>query len=606
MPSRSAALPRRSPTTSFSKQAQAAQAKEAVETHQAGVQRVADKEDALRLEDQEGRIHSARPDLRTAELKRKAENEKDITAEHPADDDVVMDSDNETRAVGGFNEMDEDSDAYKPGEDAPSDEADDDADYEAALAEFKKKHAAARKKQATKAAKPPKGALRTEIQAAARVAIPASNEKTLKRKPSAQTGDSQQKIPKATIGGLKRGWQKAVGALPKPSKTAIRGRASSVSSGVSSMTLPSSRATSASSARNSISEAPSGEFDNEESPESLQAARGSKTASAMVNATAKMGISLIPKDVVLRVDGKVQREPKVKFTNAHLPFPQGSFTVDLKFWQTTLIPELIDWVATHDDVFAANSHQQFEVVVKNLWTQYFSAYPYTEAVKAMAAAAVRNWRRKIGKTTVKAVESILKEYDTIEERAQAVQEALADCHFVYEDQDAERGAYRSELILRGFAAHQEMVLKTDVSYGHPVGAMAAVCAAGERALTMHKTGQCSTDGVKRKGKRSAHSFIAVPWAARAQAYLPGIKALTTKKWSKIMAMSRPFIESAAQIRSDDTEGDDYEDARGQIQVSDDSDDEVAPSPQTLIVRRLDGGHSSRPKCCLNVAKCGLT
>jgi hypothetical protein len=44
-------------------------------------------------------------------------------------------------------------------------------------------------------------------------------------------------------------------------------------------------------------------------------------------------------------------------------------------------------------------------------------------------------------------------------------------------QSTQTGAYRSELVLRVFAAHLQTVLKTDVSYGHPVGAMAISCAA---------------------------------------------------------------------------------------------------------------------------------
>lgn len=51
-------------------QAKAAKEKAAADQHQAGVQRIADKEDALRLEDEASRIHSARPDIVTAELKR--------------------------------------------------------------------------------------------------------------------------------------------------------------------------------------------------------------------------------------------------------------------------------------------------------------------------------------------------------------------------------------------------------------------------------------------------------------------------------------------------------------------------------------------------------
>jgi hypothetical protein len=92
---------------------------------------------------------------------------------------------------------------------------------------------------------------------------------------------------------------------------------------------------------------------------------------------------------------------------------------------------------------------------------------------------------------------------------------------------------------------------------------------------MHRTGVCSSDGIPRKGKRSALSFVAVPWAARAKAYLPGIQRLTTNKWAKIIAMSQPFIDSAAQITVDDTDGDESAgDSRGLIQISDDSDVEV--------------------------------
>lgn len=91
---------------------------------------------------------------------------------------------------------------------------------------------------------------------------------------------------------------------------------------------------------------------------------------------------------------------------------------------------------------------------------------------------------------------------------------------------------------------------------------------------MYKTGACSSDGIKRKGKRSAHSFVAVPWAARAKAYLPAVKLLSTQKWAKIIAMSKPFIDSAAQINLDDTE-EESGDSRGLIQISDDSDVEVS-------------------------------
>ncbi|KAJ7862466.1 hypothetical protein B0H14DRAFT_2575355 [Mycena olivaceomarginata] len=83
---------------------------------------------------------------------------------------------------------------------------------------------------------------------------------------------------------------------------------------------------------------------------------------------------------------------------------------------------------------------------------------------------------------------------------------------------------------------------------------------------MYKTGTCSADGVTRKDKRTAHSFVAVPWGARAKGYLPGIKTLSLHKW-------REFV-------GEDTEGDESKDSRGLlIHVSDDSADEASEAAQ---------------------------
>ncbi|KAJ6454854.1 hypothetical protein C8R45DRAFT_1111800 [Mycena sanguinolenta] len=210
-----------------------------------------------------------------------------------------------------------------------------------------------------------------------------------------------------------------------------------------------------------------------------------------------------------------------------------------------------------------------------------------------AASAVRNWRSKFRKIGIRAVSATLEALPTVDKCVEHVENELLDSSFVYEDQEAETGAYRSELILRIFAAHLQVILKTDVWYGHPVGTMALSCAAAERALHMHKTGTCSADGIKRKGKRSAHNFVAVPWAARTKAYLPGIQKLSTKKWTKIIEMSRPFIDSAAQVIVDDTDVDELgTDSRGLIQVSDDSDAEeyflISPCRNQADAVRFEG------------------
>ncbi|KAJ6567872.1 hypothetical protein B0H10DRAFT_2238358 [Mycena sp. CBHHK59/15] len=86
-----------------------------------------------------------------------------------------------------------------------------------------------------------------------------------------------------------------------------------------------------------------------------------------------------------------------------------------------------------------------------------------------AAAAVRNWRSKFGKIALKAVDALLAgdDFSTVESRADHVRDELLDSNFVYENKEdeASTGAYRSELMLRVFAAHLQVALKTDVSYG---------------------------------------------------------------------------------------------------------------------------------------------
>ncbi|KAJ6529473.1 hypothetical protein DFH09DRAFT_1412199 [Mycena vulgaris] len=536
------------------KQAKIAEANAAIETHQAGVQRVADKEEALRCEDEHARKNSARPDLITAEVKRKMAMEATGASEAGPDENHEL------------SEMDEDDNEYEPPADEHSedDSAHDISDDHEAVAAFLKSRQA--KKKAGKAAKAPKAALRAEINDAGGFTIPA--EVSLKRKPSSQVASQsievQPKKSKTVLGGKVKGWKSII--APKASKApqstvTARGRADSNAS------MPSLVVVSL----------PIGEFGNEESQASLLAARGSKSANVIADATAKMGISLVAKDVQLKVDGKVKREPKPQFTNAHLPFPNNSHSKDLQFWQAAFIVEMYSWGARKQDIFAINSHPDFKDLVTELWNLHFGAYPINDAVYAQAAAAFCNYRSKMGKTGIKNVHDAVNSDDlpTIEDRAEWVRDKLFDSNFVYENEEEMTGAYRGELLLRTFAAHLGAVKNCDVFYGHPVGALATACAATERALHMYKTGTCSTDGVKGKGKRSAASFVAVPWAARVKAYLPGIMKLSDQKWAKIIALATPFIDNATQITADDTEGDESEDSRGLIVISDDSADEGA-------------------------------
>ncbi|KAJ6454856.1 hypothetical protein C8R45DRAFT_944433 [Mycena sanguinolenta] len=337
---------------------------DSLQAHGASVERVAAKELEIRAEDNLARQNFARPDLATAVMKRKkdAEVAMDTDSEHENQDLDALDgaSDDDD----SFQPVDEESDG-----DASMDASEDEAAYQEVLV---------LKKKATKMSrKVAKSAIRSEINEAAGVSV---NDNSLKRKPSGPSTEVEAKKSKMVVGGPKKGWEKSLKALNKPSKTPVargrtdsisapRGRTGSISSTASMPPLRSVSRSTMGSARSSVVSLPIGEFDKEESQETLAAAR------EIADATAKMCISLVPKDIQLNVDGKFQRQRKPKYTNADLLLPADSFAADLKFWQATVLPELVDWVATNNDPFA--------VKLTRIFTQ--PAYTITDVVYAQVS-----------------------------------------------------------------------------------------------------------------------------------------------------------------------------------------------------------------------------
>jgi hypothetical protein len=60
---------------------------------------------------------------------------------------------------------------------------------------------------------------------------------------------------------------------------------------------------------------------------------------------------------------------------------------------------------------------------------------------------------------------------------------------------------------------------------------------------MYKSSNLAEDGVVRKGKRSVHSFIAVPWADITKKYLGKIKTLSAKKWENIVSHAIELVKN---------------------------------------------------------------
>ncbi|KAJ6507607.1 hypothetical protein DFH09DRAFT_1334473 [Mycena vulgaris] len=592
-------------------------AQEAAKKKDSGVKRIAAAEDEIRRQDEHARATAARPDLFTAQLKRltcaappppilsrsTATEDEDLTMDdvnNPGgtgaqDDDEAMGSGGEGMGTGGDSDRDGDPDYVEsdverglesPGQNADEDSGDadhdmddDNDDIQAQIAAFAQKLKAKKQRERATKARPQKGALRSEIQIFRELgASSGSKRKHVDGGEPALTEPTAKK-PKAMAGGLKANWQKEVG-LPKPVKKSTTSWNRSVSRASStSATTPEPSATS------SVGDV-LGEFDREEDEST-------------------MGITLKTKTVVVDVNGKTKTEPKRRYTNADLPFPPDGHAADLKHYQETFIPDLTDWAATLDDPFVAHNHLAFKSTVANIWTKYFSAYKIDASVEYMATSALGNWRSDIGKRAIKAVVDRLDTLGTARARRDWVAEQSFDLAFLYRDP-----ATKAHLFLQTFAAHLRIVMKTDVSYGHPTGAASLCAAALERALSLCQTGSLNNEGQRRNGKKSVLSFVAEPWAERAANYLPPIKTLTLQKWQEIFNLASAFQTSKGKgfsdifdYSADGTDSSDgYLDPRSRVVVSDDEDEDnpgddhpVRTDPTTPILSEggedVDGDNS---------------
>ncbi|KAJ6541271.1 hypothetical protein B0H10DRAFT_2137200 [Mycena sp. CBHHK59/15] len=107
----------------------------------------------------------------------------------------------------------------------------------------------------------------------------------------------------------------------------------------------------------------------------------------------------------------------------------------------------------------------------------------------MAAGAIGNWRSNIGKRTLDMIIKHINSLDTLTARRKWVADQISDLNFLY----------------------REPATK-DESYGHPVRAACLIAAGIEQALVICKDGFPSPEALPCKGKKSALSFVPVPWA----------------------------------------------------------------------------------------------
>ncbi|KAK0433385.1 uncharacterized protein EV420DRAFT_1691769 [Desarmillaria tabescens] len=227
-------------------------------------------------------------------------------------------------------------------------------------------------------------------------------------------------------------------------------------------------------------------------------------------------------------------KPRTNWTNKDLPLASS----DLHAWQHRFIPRIIDWGATLGDPFGSNNHPDFKPTVAKEWCLHFGKLPQTveldgktikreehPAIYHVAMSGMRTYRSEVGKYAITSIDNIwtqddMKDYSTVELRRDWVADQLAGMRFLYEFPDAEQANGRN--------------------YGDPAGALALVCAAVRRVLTIWQGGfnslsaSTSTTTSKRSTKNSSDSFKDDPWGREAKTvYFPRTKELNQEKWDDI-------------------------------------------------------------------------
>ncbi|KAF8803015.1 hypothetical protein BYT27DRAFT_7305696 [Phlegmacium glaucopus] len=308
-----------------------------------------------------------------------------------------------------------------------------------------------------------------------------------------------------------------------------------------------------------------GEFDNDEPVELIKVARDMKTSGvhAKRQTTVKVEMGTAPVSLVRTTTGR-GRVKKEKFTVTSLPFPRGSGgTAYSQRWRRVFKPSLIEWAATYEDPFGTNA--EMDTVVEGLWAQIFPTLATAvvdggegrAAIIQVAGDALLNWRSAMGKEGIRIVVEVFNDEGI--EQADASEIAkyyLENYRFIYAhpDDDEDKEAFRSPLVLFALAAHLKMTIGNthlnDEGYGYPIGGLAVAVAVIERGLWLVKSGQIKlngntpgksaiasgsdeTNGRKRK-VNEYDGYTDSVWGVVTCGWVAAAKRLNAEKWNAIL------------------------------------------------------------------------
>ncbi|KAI9455129.1 hypothetical protein F5148DRAFT_1377533 [Russula earlei] len=317
-----------------------------------------------------------------------------------------------------------------------------------------------------------------------------------------------------------------------------------------------------------------GEFDIDEPEELLLRVEASKSSAPQpvrripTNRTEVNASSLARKtqQMRIRLSAFNTQSDTGSMSGDDLPLQHGS--VDNQTWRKVFIPLLLAWAGSLEDPFSVNSQIHSEAA--KLWARVFSEQLSQEdlsTVMRVAENTLNNWRSEMGKAGYRVVSQTFSNSNLFPhavDREEYVADALRDLTFVYKhpDDKASRGAFCSRLVAEVYSQHLKKISGVSHDYGKQVGALALATAAAERGLTLFQTGEDALrTGRETDGRARGLGFTESAWGDKTRDLVKSTRKLQDSHWAAILGECSVFLHYHLQeteqewcLAGEETEG----------------------------------------------------
>ncbi|KAH9019475.1 hypothetical protein EDB84DRAFT_1566053 [Lactarius hengduanensis] len=357
---------------------------------------------------------------------------------------------------------------------------------------------------------------------------------------------------------------------------------------------------------------PSGTFDDDEDPRSLQAARAAKKAKAVQHQTGSRPSASYTSNRTTSVVGPVvkkkdintaglTRGPVVKSEGNELSKPYRLLKAsDIPItgehenaqWDR-IVRGVLDWAGTLPDTFGTNEHPDLLDTVQALWdkclperTENVRVNPAIKKVVSRAASYMTTATDSpSARRQVAVINDFIKHDATLRRDSAEVatfvrgllpypNERPVAFPLIYSNPKASKGSWLAPLLLQVFAVHLRRVTKAPTNFGFPAGALALSTAALERGLTLFKTGVNVRD--EKAANNAGRAFDNNPWGTIACQYAQSTCDLSERKWGQVIGAASIYLADRVGAPNVETQRIPVvPDGRSRIAVSDDEADDEA-------------------------------